>query len=123
MTHPFIKHSVERIQREIAMSKPEDVTDEAWEFASEAAQVVFDASVDLYEIGKSGADPQLVIARAIMAAEKRGEEREREACAAIIDANMLCGDDRSNKEVLLPRGTSGNKVGVAYAAAIRARSA
>lgn len=40
-----------------------------------------------------------------------------EEAAAIIEANMLCGAD---SEVLLPRSNPGNKVGLAYAVAIRA---
>lgn len=42
-----------------------------------------------------------------------------EEAARVIDENMLC-EDVDGTEVLLPRGTSGNKVGIAYAAAIRA---
>lgn len=63
------------------MTRPEDIPERVWEEASEPASVVFDASVDLYEVGTSGADPQLVIARAILAAEKR----VREECAQKAD--------------------------------------
>ena len=52
--------------------RPDDITKEAWEAAAEVADVVFDASVDLYETGSSGADPQLVIARAIDQARREG---------------------------------------------------
>lgn len=34
--------------------RPDDITKEAWEAAAEVADVVFDASVDLYETGSSG---------------------------------------------------------------------
>lgn len=47
---------------------------------------------------------------------------EREACASIIDDHMLCGDDYVLEESLLPRKLNpGNKVGLAYSAAIRKR--
>jgi hypothetical protein len=47
----------------------------AWEQAAEVGQTCFDAHVDLYEAGSSPTDPQLVIARALVEAEKRGLER------------------------------------------------
>jgi len=47
---------------------------------------------------------------------------EREACAKLIEDQMLC-DDTDGSEVLMPRTNPGNKVGFAYAAAIRARAA
>lgn len=40
-----------------------------------------------------------------------------EEAAALIEANMLCGPEGT--EVLLPRSNNGNKLGLAYAAAIR----
>lgn len=79
-THPSIKHSVERIQREIAMSDgPDDIPDTVY---LKAAQVV----VGFPRPFKSEADTGkaiTLVARAIMAAEKRGEERERQACAQV----------------------------------------
>jgi hypothetical protein len=42
---------------------------------------------------------------------------ERERCAKIIEDNMLVGD--GNEESIIPRTNPGNKVGLAYAAAIR----
>ena len=58
--------------------------------------------------------------RAVQAAVAKAVEAEREACAAIIDSNMLC-EARDGSEVLHPRTNPGNKTGVAYAAAIRSR--
>jgi hypothetical protein len=43
---------------------------------------------------------------------------ERERCAKIIEDNMLC-DWPPGTETLHPRTNPGNKVGLAYAAAIR----
>lgn len=42
-----------------------------------------------------------------------------EEAAKVIDDNMLCSDP-DGTEVLMERGNSGNKVGLAYSAAIRA---
>ena len=42
---------------------------------------------------------------------------ERERCAGIIEANMLCGGS-DGTEVLHPRTNPGNKTGLTYAAAI-----
>lgn len=68
------------------MSRPEDIPEDVWEAAYEPASVVFDASVDLYEVGTSGADPQLVIARAILAERRRAKAEERERCAGKAEA-------------------------------------
>ena len=57
---------------------------------------------------------------AVQAAVAKAVGAEREACAAIIDSNMLC-EARDGSEVLHPRTNPGNKTGVAYAAAIRSR--
>ena len=59
--------------------------------------------------------------RTVQAAVAKAVEAEREACAAIIDSNMLC-EARDGSEVLHPRTNPGNKTGVAYAAAIRSRA-
>jgi hypothetical protein len=62
------------------MSKPEDVSQEAWD----AAWGVEAWARPHYAAGTAENDKTKVveiIARALMAAEKRGEEREREACA------------------------------------------
>lgn len=59
---------------------------------------------------------------ALSETEQRVKDARREAlekAAAIIDANMLCAAD-DGREVLHPRSNPGNKVGAAYAAAIRA---
>ena len=56
------------------MSKPEDVSQDVWEAAIKCAETVLrnlDQDDFKMEVG--------LIARAIMSAEKRGEEREREA--------------------------------------------
>ena len=65
--------------------RPDDISKEAWEAAAEVADVVFDASVDLYETGSSGADPQLVIARAIMHARREGYAAGVRAAAEVDD--------------------------------------
>lgn len=49
----------------------------------------------------------------------RAEAFER--AAQIIDSNMLC-EDAAGNEVMHPRTNPGNKVGLAYAAAIRAEA-
>lgn len=85
--------------------KPHDIDQDAWDAACEAMD----------RVGWFMTSVRIACARAIMAAKAEAYE----ASAAVIDANMLCGDDRKGDEVLLPRGRSGNKVGFAYAAAIR----
>lgn len=42
-----------------------------------------------------------------------------EAAAVIVESNMLCRNN-DGSEVILPRTNPGNKLGLAYAAAIRA---
>lgn len=92
------------------MIKPEDIPGSVWEAAKGAIEPYMGQS-------QYREDCQEDIARAIMAAKAE----EREACAKIIDANMLCVNVE-NAEVLLPRGNPGNDVGFAYAAAIRNRT-
>lgn len=53
---------------------------------------------------------------ALTQAEERGREAERDRCAKLIEGNMIVGE-RADK--LIPRGNSGNTIGLAYAAAIR----
>lgn len=61
------------------MNKPDDVTQEAWDDASMiAGQWCHPIHHDFQVLAQD-------IARAIMAAEKRGEEREREACAKVAE--------------------------------------
>ena len=57
----------------------------------------------------------------ITAAVQAAVDAEREACAALIEANMLVGP--GGVELLRPRTNPGNNLGFAYAAAIRARTA
>lgn len=69
----------------------------------EAARAVY------AKLGRGSTADEAVIAQALAA--------ERERAAKIIDDNMLVGPDGVEK--IIPRGNSGNKVGLAYAAAIR----
>ena len=94
------------------MSKPDDIPQDVWEAAYAVLVKLMRGALATVN-GKTAMQDIETIARAIMA--------EREACAAIIDASMLC-ENAAGDEVLLPRGTSGNEVGFAYAAAIRKRS-
>lgn len=57
--------------------KPEDIPQEVWD------QVAHIHSQPFHWRGPE--EVAQIVARAIMAAEKRGEEREREACAAVAD--------------------------------------
>lgn len=61
--------------------KPEDISQEVLDSAD-------GLWTDLanYAGGKTRDDETVLIARAIMAAEKRGEEREREACAKVAES-------------------------------------
>lgn len=84
------------------MSRPEDIPQDVWDAADEAASGFF------------GTGLTRIIARAIQAAKAEAYEE----AAKVISDNMLCtGPDGS--ELFLPRGTSGNRVGLAYANAIR----
>ena len=56
-----------------------------------------------------------LISQALLEAHKAG----REEAAKLIEANMLVGDGRDGTERLHPRTNPGNKVGFAYAHAIR----
>lgn len=55
------------------------------------------------------------LSQALLEAHKAG----REEAAKLIEANMLVGDGRDGTERLHPRTNPGNKVGFAYASAIR----
>lgn len=59
--------------------KPEDIPQEVWDTATQHVAQMPVRSQRAWNHAKT------VIARAIMAAEKRGEEREREACADYHD--------------------------------------
>lgn len=59
------------------MSEPDDISQEAWD---EAIRLWRDDELDPGEV---------IIARAIMAAEKRGEEREREAIIQVCEAEKV----------------------------------
>lgn len=59
------------------------------------------------------------ISQALLEAHKAGREEMREQAAKLILDNMLVGDDRKGNERLHPRTNPGNKVGFAYATAIR----
>ena len=56
-----------------------------------------------------------IISPALLEAHNAG----REEAAKLIEANMLVGDGRDGTERLHPRTNPGNKVGFAYAHAIR----
>lgn len=62
------------------MTLPEGITPEAWEKAR-------GAYLTICAIGGTDSDFVEAIARALMEAEARGTEREREACALIALAN------------------------------------
>lgn len=62
------------------MSKPEDIPQDVWDEAFLAMPPI---SREAYERSPFSMVLHLGFARAIMAAEKRGEEREREACAEL----------------------------------------
>lgn len=64
------------------MNRPENIPFEVWDIAFDAMPPV--AKVN-YETSPLSMVLHLGFASAIMAAEKRGEEREREACAAFMD--------------------------------------
>ena len=104
------------------MSKPEDVTDEAWEEVREllTAPTRELGCWDVWAISPDGFAEKIMAltARAIMAAEKRGEEREREACAQQVN-------DRA-EEFRAAKTVTANTMGRIFddlAATIRARSA
>lgn len=103
------------------MSKPEDVTDEAWDAArkwlrepvadTHGNHLLYFLSYDFERYGMA------VLARAIMASEKRGEERERVACAAIAQ-------DYTGSGMVVGGSTgSAHQTKKDIAAAINARSA
>ena len=62
------------------MSKPGDTSQEAWDEAYRRAEEFTFELGDFLETVE-------IIARAIMAAEQRGEEREREACAQLAEGD------------------------------------
>ena len=77
---------------------PEDIRK-----AAADAHAAFARSSDTRNLGD-------IIAEAIFA--------ERERCAKLVEANMLVGNDEMG-ETIIPRSNPGNKVGFAYARAIR----
>jgi hypothetical protein len=94
------------------MSKPDDIPQDVWNTAT----------VALY----GSAPPEYVranrvlisrCARAIMAAEKRGEERERAACAEMADYYASSNSEFLPEEVVIACGQTATDI----AAAIRKR--
>ena len=83
------------------MSKPEDIPEDVWRAAEVAHGQFADSSVTM-NLGE-------IIARAILA--------ERERCAELIEASMIV--DTEDGERLRNR-SEGNRIGLAYATAIRA---
>lgn len=84
---------------------------------SEIPREIVEQAIDLHLSAREAngtalglTDYTQLIARAIMA--------ERERCAKIIEDNMLV-DWPAGSESIIPRSNSGNKVGLAYATAIR----
>lgn len=66
------------------------------------------------------ADPYAdLLSQALLEAHKAGRAEMKEEAAKLIIDNMLVGDDRQGNECLHPRTNPGNKVGFAYATAIR----
>lgn len=82
-------------------TKPDDVTDAVWAAATGLANELMLGS-DMAFQPENGTD---MIARAIMSAEKRGEEREREACAVIAetmkDSPVYYVDGRPNAQPII----------------------
>lgn len=96
------------------MSKPEDIPQDVWDAAEVVAkEATRDAMRDPLMPYFVTVSPY--IARAILSAEKRGEEREREACAQVADAARVPYHGSS-------RGIA-NEQSSAIAAAIRKRGA
>jgi len=61
------------------MSKPDDIAQDVWDEAIRRSGVYAESA------GDTLGELRLDFARAILAAEKRGEEREREACAVTAE--------------------------------------
>lgn len=104
------------------MSKPEDISQEAWSIASKVGQADCGCAPGRRRVnGTSHANDCWerveAIARAILSAEKRGEEREREACAE-------AGADACEQFVRYKIGSAwSDEAGNAVEAAIRKRGA
>lgn len=62
---------------------------------------------------------EALLSQALLEAHNAGRAEMREEAAKLILDNMLVGDDRQGNERLHPRTNPGNKVGFAYATAIR----
>lgn len=84
------------------MSNPDDIPQDVWQQAR-AAFVAYSKIEDARALlavanGEYDGYPMISLAaRAIMSAEKRGEEREREACAALAK-QVAKGRDRQSEE-------------------------
>jgi hypothetical protein len=99
---------------------PQDIPPDIWEAASEPAEVVFDASVDLYETGMESANVRLVIARALLSERQAATARERERCAGIADrfaaaGSRLFDSDREDERAQLHLAQSYGAKSVAHA--------
>lgn len=101
------------------MSKPEDIPQDVWDSADDMvfydpATENLDGSLNRYKLRES-------IARAVLSAEKRGEEREREACAvAAEERHRIWGTTVQVQGIEVEDDISAC---AEIAAAIRARSA
>ncbi len=93
------------------MSKPDWCPQEVWDEAFKAMPPV---NQEAYDKSPFAMVLHLGFARAILAAEKRGEEREREACALAANEAITNGTDLSTLEAAI--------IGSLAASAIRARS-
>lgn len=89
------------------MSTPSDITKAAEELA-DAVLKAAGSGLRHYTVQKTRDE--------IIGAAVKGLKAEREKCAKLIEDNMLVGEE---VESLIPRTNPGNKVGLAYAAAIR----
>jgi hypothetical protein len=80
----------------------------------EKARAVYD------KLGRGSTADEAAIHAALLSVRNEAIAEERERAARIVESSMLCGDEHC--EVLKPRDNPGNKLGLAYAAAIRARA-
>lgn len=87
----------------------------AAEAERDEAKRLFETNIDRAENQWKAWEARATAAEAILAETRK---KAMEEAAALIEANMLCGPEGT--EVLLPRTNNGNKLGFAYAAAIRA---
>lgn len=106
------------------MSKPEYVSQEPIRAEIMDIAASIEADIPSRITGANRVFIRAVLARAIMAAEKRGEEREREACAVVAEKRYTL-DSVNKKPNGQPYAAGGFAIHAAaqIAAAIRNRTA